>query len=1083
MDHPGLADSLTAHGFRFSGELTGNVVMVEAAMAETVNFPFRIVMQTIVAGAVMGYDTVTGYPVGGVELAMYANAEDADAGMTPLGTATTDTTGMAMFHFQRAMDTGAGGHGNDHLVFVKVNKTGHADLVVADDGHIEIEYASTDRISHAPTAAKLLNARANFQWWVKSNADARDGNEFLGGWKATNGMATDTTGLATYSGLVDVTDLPMKFTVMLDEDTEDHDAMQPDMGEMWTQSAALTHEHTGLEHPDMNKAAMNDLGPIYVTWTTQRLTLGVYREADDVEGYSDYRSPGLARGDHRPNTGVGNDITIELLTRDSRNRLRTLEYDHDFDDETDPIEARGDFGAGGMKTFTHLPAYKEITVRVRVGVNRVLVSEYADIETFGQDLDLGATVGSFGAMSGGGPEVRLCTASSSSTDEWCSTYAYQWTTGIVYGDVGDERGHAVMLDPTTGHGATDDSTGTSGDNATTADNEAGNYAFHGVQDGEYEVMAISGNEDYSITVTRANPNPTTITVYHDEYADEEDEMGLDTTWVGTRDMAMASWGTTRQNLSIRGYVGNDDGNNLMRGDESVEGVTLTLLRGGSISRTTGRLTGARTVATTTTDSHGYYAFDELADAGSTYRVRASNGSGYRALRTLPSRTNPENALSGATSAMVYPELPSDTDLDKPQWTGSMTENATSEYTDDQGTTDTDDDVTGTWQNFALVWENGIVAGVVSNSGGSNGGIDVRIITPEDADGVEVTSGASGGFELANALEGAYTASIDDVGWAIPKVDSATGMPDDDAADWDSNGDNNVDPGEGTAPTHLSVMVSGRNDYESVGTLHVYSRTVSANDSLGDGVRVYGRIHTTDAATYNDTTSWASGWTRTPDQETTANTASLGTISFQSGSVTLSFGRRNALIPLGSDVEVEADVGECTGFRCEIGFNKTGTANAGTNVEDTIRVMVTAANGYDDHEYSLVVAMQAPAGNDIAAANIARADTTDLTTHTAAAAGTDGFTFTTTGASSVNLVFMLDTFGDYDNRNAYCAQRVSVRATGGNLVAASPDDRDDVCPDTRYRLSATTGSGTPYTVTITSEDGVTRNYSLRVIDGA
>ena len=35
-------------------------------------------------------------------------------------------------------------------------------------------------------------------------------------------------------------------------------------------------------------------------------------------------------------------------------------------------------------------------------------------------------------MSGAGPEVRLCTASSdSSNDDWCATYAYQWTTGAV----------------------------------------------------------------------------------------------------------------------------------------------------------------------------------------------------------------------------------------------------------------------------------------------------------------------------------------------------------------------------------------------------------------------------------------------------------------------------------------------------------------------------------------------------------------------------------------------------------------------------------------------------------------------------
>ena len=237
MDAEGLADSLTAHGFAFSGELTGQVVNVEAAMKATVNFPFRIVMQTIVAGAVMGYDTVTGYPVGGVELAMYANAEDADAGMSPLGMATTDSTGMAIFHFPRAMDTGAGGHGTDHLVFVKVDGTGHDDLVVADDGHIEIEYASTDRISHAPTAAKLLNGRANFQWWIKSDADAKDGDQFLEGWHVVIGTDTITTGAdgkGSYSTMVPVGDMPAMITVMAD--TIQDDTLT--MGERWTQPAA-----------------------------------------------------------------------------------------------------------------------------------------------------------------------------------------------------------------------------------------------------------------------------------------------------------------------------------------------------------------------------------------------------------------------------------------------------------------------------------------------------------------------------------------------------------------------------------------------------------------------------------------------------------------------------------------------------------------------------------------------------------------------------------------------------------------------------------------------------------------------------
>ncbi|MDE2875876.1 MAG: carboxypeptidase regulatory-like domain-containing protein [Gemmatimonadota bacterium] len=1084
-----LAAAISHFGFRFSGELTGQVVNVAAAEAAMVNFPFRITMQTIVAGAVLGYaDSAShGLPMVGVSLELYPNADDADNGTNMLGMATTDTLGIAVFHFPRAMDTGPGGQGTDHLVFLKYMGAAIPGIVASDNEDIEITYASTARVSQAPTAVRVLNTVANFQWWVKSNADARDGNEFLEGWTATNGVATDEDGLAKVTVPVAVDDLPMTFEVGLHEE-----APQPDGSEMWTQSDMLSHSHTGLEHPVLNTHMANDLGAIYVTWTTQSLTLGVYREADDVEGYSDYRSP-LPRGDHRPAAGVGNGMTVELMVRDDRGRLQTLEYDHDLDeqdpdvdDPTDRIEAKGDFGAGGMKTFTHLPAGEEITVRFRVGANRVLVSEYSDIETFGQDLDLGATVGAFGDMSGAGPEVRLCTASSDSSDDWCATYGYQWMTGMVSGYVGNESGHAVVIDATSGHGATGDSTGT-----TSVDGGPGNYSVSGLQDGEYEVMAISGSEDYSIAVTTGSPNPAMVAVYHDEYADEEDEEGMDTTWVGIRGTDGASWMTTRQGLSVRGYVGNDDGDNLMRGDEAIEGVTVTLYRGGRISTVTGALGGATRVGSTTTDADGYYAFDDLADAGATYRVIASGGSGYRAWRTMPARRSPGN-ISGATAAMVYPELPTDTDLAKPQWTGTTTTNATSMYTDDQGTTDTDDDVTGVWQNFALVWENGTVAGTVSNSSGADGNIDVRITTPFGGAPVERTTATNGGFELDNALEGTYTATIEDVGWAAPKVDSATGMPDDDAADWDSNGDGTVDSGEGTAPTQLSGMVSGRNDYQGLGTLHVYSTTASANDTLGAGVRVRWSMHGTDVATYNDTTSTdaTAGWSRV-SEPSTDNTSNIGTISWQSESVGFVFGTRNGAIPLGSSWELDVSpsastaavqAGQCSTYSCDLGFNKTGSAVA-DNLENTITVTMTAANGYNDHVYSLLVSRQNPVGNDIAAANIARADTTDLATHTAADAGANGFTFTTTGASSVNLIFTLETFGDEANENAYCAQRVSVRATGGNAVAASDDDDDDVCPATRYRLSATTGNGTPYTVTITSEDGATQDYSLRVIDGA
>ena len=163
-------------GYKYTGKALYNVT-VAAAEEGMQNLPFEITMQTIAVGAVMGTEKVTGYPVAGVKLALYATTED---NSPMLGTGTTDSTGVALFHFPRAMDLGPGGTGNDHLVFARVTSTGHDDLVVSDNAAIEIEYEATDRVSHALTAVRLLNNRANFQWWIKSDEEAKDGNEFLG---------------------------------------------------------------------------------------------------------------------------------------------------------------------------------------------------------------------------------------------------------------------------------------------------------------------------------------------------------------------------------------------------------------------------------------------------------------------------------------------------------------------------------------------------------------------------------------------------------------------------------------------------------------------------------------------------------------------------------------------------------------------------------------------------------------------------------------------------------------------------------------------------------------------------------------
>ena len=812
-----VEDLLAQLGYEYTGPSLMPVDLDAAEEDLDNNLPFKIITQTIFAGAAMGYDTVTGYPVGGVGLELYPTAEDLAGGTNMLGKATTDTLGHAKFDFPRAMDLGPGGHGTDHLVFVKVTDTGHKDLVVSDNARIEIQYAATDRASNATTAVRLLNQGVNFQWWVKSDADAKDGNEFLAGWKVVMGTDTIVTGgdgKGSYSGTAVLGAKPAEYTIMADT-TIQADSLT--MKEEWTQSDALVYTHNPLALPAMNTAKLNDLGPIYVTFTTQTLTVAVYREADDEEGYTDYRSglTGPKTGDHRPAAGVAKDMSIELLARDSRNRLRRYEWD--------PHPMTGDFrkegmaavGADGMVSFTGIPADAELTVRFHVGSSNRIQMDYGfdEVETFGEDLDFGSNVGAFGEMSGAGPEVRMCSSSEDTDDDSCATFGYQWKTGRISGNVGDQRGHEVDLEPETGHGATDDDTKTG---------TGGRYSFTGLQDGEYSVTA-SSNGNYAVN---GPPTQKGIAVYHDEYTDDKDTL---TKYVGTADDdETASWETTRGGLAIMGYVANDgDGNNLVRGNEAMAGVMVRLLTNAKFVRTginKGKLSSSKEAATEVTLANGLYSFTGLNDTTDYWVHVPANG--FRSL----SAANP--SLSGQLKAAVYPALPEESTYLKPSWnraTGRAS-NTSVRITDDQGTTSTLDDVTETLHNFALVYTDGTVAGTVSNLSGSNANIDVRVTTNTDDEIVyERATSRSGDFAVTGVMEGVYTAFIEDAGWTAPNM-TAAGVPDDDAVEFDHDDDATTDDTIAVAPTSLTGTVSGQDDYESLGTLHVYDGSKSAVDT-------------------------------------------------------------------------------------------------------------------------------------------------------------------------------------------------------------------------------------------------------------
>ena len=1090
MDAEGLAEAISHFGFRFSGELTGQVVNVAAAANEMVNFPFRIVMQTIVAGAVLGYADAEehGLPMMGVDLELFANADDADNGTNMLGEATTDSIGMAVFHFARAMDTGPGGQGTDHLVFIKVAGTPAPSIVVSDNAHIEVEYPSIARVSAAPAAVRVLNVMANFQWWVKSNADARDGNEFLEGWTAANGVPTNEDGLAVYSGLVDPTMLPMEFEVMLDEEAD-----QPDEDERWEQSDMLTYTHTGLEHPLLNLPAVNDLGAVYVTWTTQKLTLGVYREADDVEGFSDYQSD-LPGGDHRPHAEVGEGMTVELLTRDDRNRLRLYdEWDHDCDDDgekekpTEARDARGDF-EDGMVTFGCLPADEEFTVRYRAGSGRTQLDYgYDEIEAFGDDvMDFGMTVGAFGDMSGGQPEVRLCSASAvDTTDEWCATFAYQWETGEVHGTVGTEEDHEVAVEPETGHGAIGDEDET---------DEDGAYSIDGLQDGVYTATAASGDAKFQIL---GDAEVEGIALYHNEacwadtnpdpavgddppsacgageYTTGEDDDG-NTTYT-YRNHHEQTWRTGRLGLSIKGYVANDgqdgeDRDGLLRGDESMAGITMTLLDSDD-----------DVVTTTETNASGFYSFDDLS-AGN-YTVSAGTASNAVAIDAiaLDEDGDWEYVTSKPARAQDYPTLPAEAELPKPYWDransdgdpGSMGQPTTT-YTVGTG----NNAESATLYNFALVYTDGELSGSVNNLSGSNGSIDIIISTPSPLDDdAKVETSRNGNFELDGLIEAmGYTAEIEDAGFAAPCIGD-DGEPDDDVeADDGGCGTNSDGEARERFSTELTGEIHGENDHQNMGTLTVYNERLSADDGM-TAIEVMGQT-----AIGGDDVDLGDGVTVT--QITTAATTEItlsntSAITYSSASVTV----EGTIADDASQVVMNGTTA-CAGGVCELTYNATGSAGAGgTPPDDTITVMVTAENGYNDHAYTFTVTRANPADNVPEGLSATDGDAT--TTETVGFTATETvWTLSADAGATVEIAFDFKTV-DYPTGHALAGDamwcQTATVTDGGTDVDAKEAARGDECDGMRFdvEMPGTATHERDLTVRITSEDGVVRTTFIRL----
>ena len=676
-------------GFAYKGDLTGEVVSVEAGGNASVNFAFGITTQTIGVGAVMGNAEETGDPVMGVELALYPTAQDAEDGMNMLGEGTTDEMGMASFDFARADDSSPAGDASDNLVFVKVTDAGHADLMVSDNDVIEIEYPGVARVHSAPAHVRLLNTAVNFVFWVKSNEMARDGNEFLAGWNTmvfmgevtddseplmmededgdtiNATMPTDTAmatkGRGSFSYTVTAADMPAMFSVTAGEKG------QPDQGEVWEQSDALMHTHTGLELPLGEDDDMTDLGPIRITYTTQAVYVGTHRELDDRTGFTDYL--GLGKGDARP-TPKGNaigEIEVSVMVADSRGRLSVLEYDHDLDEgkKTEDVEATATFGSSGMVSFAHIPADMEITIVADAGSDMVILPDSRssrEIDAYGDQLDDfpdGKIVGAFGDGSGARADVWICPLwrlDNEDPNDNCSTFAYKWADGTISGSIGGLRKGdkaTVTLVPVRSNDDYSDDLEDDVD-LTAGTGGAAKYSFDGVADGEYKVVleanAGSWEED----------DVSGIEVLHDEENDDDDYSGAEVTVTGL--------GATDLRGTIKGRIANDsNGSTSLTGDESRSGVMVAIHHASAAIRSglnRGRRSAGKAVVDADgdpvmaeTDEDGVFEFEGLV-VGGRYFLMPEGTDLYTAVRngnTGIANHKPTDVVTQALTSAVVPD--------------------------------------------------------------------------------------------------------------------------------------------------------------------------------------------------------------------------------------------------------------------------------------------------------------------------------------------------------------------------------------------------------------------------------------------
>ena len=859
------------------------------------------------------------------------------------------------------------------------------------------------------------------------------------------------------------------------------------MGETWMEVGdGLTYEHTGFELPALNTHDDNDLNlklgqaPARVTFTTQKLTVGVYREADDVAGFSDFQSK---RVEGRPPAGNAkvakrNSASRSWSTASGRRGLEVYdEWDDDRDPDTPAIDATIRGLTGGMATFGNLPADMDFTVQFNEGSDRVAVggpdSRSDRVQTFGDDVELGMSTGAFGDMSGAGPEVELCplttdTRPSSLEDDEdsdCATFAYQWTTGSITGDVD----RAVKDLDVSIEADTDLHSDAPRETETDKD---GKFSWSGVQDGVYTV-AVAPSDDYNVT-----PTSERVDVYHDEFEKAADD---DTDYVGTAGMDHADFEATKLRLSIKGYAANvsHEPAGVVRGDETYEGAELELYAWKNNAATKIDKTGPL-LATATVGADGLYEFNDL-DEGN-YVIVATNTDDYEMLTT-----GPDVYYKNGIAAHTYGDADEE-DLVLPYW--DYEASAGMKLSSGPHDLDPDDpkSPTFTFHNFVLLHGDGDFSGRVTEARGEPQGIAVELRRcetyvvdtercREETDFAAQTDNASssGRWSFPSLREGWYVANI--AATTYNRAKWGDDGIDDDAANCEGSvGDPPADDPDcdDDRTDDMSGMLEGKRAFNRGGArFYVFNRT------LGDEAQVTGLVieGTTDVDDGDEELADITITTHSDGDQVNTVTGPTNAVTWASEDITVTpalMDERASVRVIVGDVDDPDDVGSG-------GDDEDITVDLESG-DNTVTVIGTAENGYNDLTYTFTVMRTAPVDAQLTAMifGLTRTEPNGGFEEN----GTTAFEFDV--ADDEQDVTVPEGEGEADNMSLYIRvtgkalqQGIEVDHNGDELDALSPrSGQGGTVHDYQITIPrAGDLQGHVVNVTVTSEDGKKFNYEM------